>query len=137
MTRFVALALVLGACGGSPAPATSTVRIGDVVIRVEVADTPAERARGLIGRPSLAPGTGMLFLFDPPAAPRTFWMKDTLIPLDLISIRAGRVAAIQRLEPCRADPCPETITPAASQALEVAAGAADEVSVGDLVAWPE
>jgi hypothetical protein len=50
---------------------------------VEVADDAAERARGLMGRDSLAPDQGMLFVYESPRRAR-FWMKDTLIPLDMI-----------------------------------------------------
>lgn len=133
MGRCVVIALLLVGCAGPPPPAlTSTVTIGSTRFQVDVADSPAERARGLMGQTSLAPGTGMLFRFDD-VATRSFWMKDTLIALDLISIRAGRVAAIQRLEPCRADPCPTTETPEADSVLEVAAGAAGDLVVGEQV----
>lgn len=53
---------------------------------VELARTPQEMTKGLMGREELKEGTGMLFLF-PDYASRNFWMKDTLIPLDIIFIR--------------------------------------------------
>lgn len=52
---------------------------------VEIADTPALQARGLMGRDALPVTHGMLFLFDEPR-PASFWMKDTRIPLDMIFI---------------------------------------------------
>lgn len=54
-------------------------------IRVQVADTPAQRERGLMGVTNMAPHTGMLFVFDNDA-PVAFWMKDTLIPLDMVFV---------------------------------------------------
>lgn len=50
---------------------------------VELAVTPQDRARGLMFRESLPSQSGMLFVFDPPQ-PVAFWMKNTLIPLDMI-----------------------------------------------------
>ncbi|RYI12116.1 MAG: DUF192 domain-containing protein [Acetobacteraceae bacterium] len=50
---------------------------------VEVADDNEERARGLMFRTELAPASGMLFVYDSPREPN-FWMKNTLIPLDMV-----------------------------------------------------
>src|SRR3546814_19143880 len=55
---------------------------------VEVARTPEEQARGLMFRESLSSGAGMLFPFTRPR-PASFWMQNTLIPLDLIFVRAA------------------------------------------------
>ncbi|MFW5702471.1 MAG: DUF192 domain-containing protein [Candidatus Dojkabacteria bacterium] len=57
-----------------------------VVVEAEVADTAEERARGLMGREMLAEDSGMLFVF-PTSQEVSFWMKDTVIPLDIIFIR--------------------------------------------------
>lgn len=54
-------------------------------MNVEVASSPGEWAHGLMDRASLPQDAGMLFVFDD-YAPRSFWMKDTLIPLDMIFI---------------------------------------------------
>lgn len=69
------------------------MQVGEHTVRVEIARTPAQHARGLSHRDALAPDRGMLFVF-PEAAPRTFWMKDTRIALDLIWIRAGKVLGV-------------------------------------------
>jgi len=62
---------------------------------VEVARTPDQQAQGLMNRESLAPDRGMIFPYDVPVA-ASFWMKNTLIPLDMIFIRAdGTVARIE------------------------------------------
>ena len=69
------------------------------VLRAELADTPAKRSRGLMFRPPLPEGTGMLFLF--PADRRGgFWMRDTVAPLSIAFIDAGGVIReIQDMEP--------------------------------------
>ena len=65
-----------------------------VEVSLEVAATPAERERGLMYRSSLAEGRGMLFVFDADGN-QSFWMKNTLIPLDLLFIaRDGTVVGI-------------------------------------------
>src|SRR5437879_10662025 len=65
-----------------------------VEVSLEVAATPAERERGLMYRTSLAEGRGMLFVFDADGN-QSFWMKNTLIPLDLLFIaRDGTVVGI-------------------------------------------
>jgi uncharacterized protein len=62
---------------------------------VEVARTPEEQARGLMERQSLAPDRGMLFPYQSPQ-PVSFWMKNTLIPLDMIFIApGGRILRIE------------------------------------------
>jgi len=110
---------------------------GRYTVQAQVADTPDERARGLMDRSSLPDGLGMLFLFGDERA-HNFYMLNTLIPLDLISIRDGRVVAIQRMEPCD-DPTtctePLTETPVIDAALEVNAGTAarEGITVGTLV----
>ncbi len=64
------------------------------VVQVELARTPAERSRGLMERTQLGADAGMLFLFDETSA-HAFWMKNTLIPLDLIFIgEDGRVVGV-------------------------------------------
>ncbi|MDX1743178.1 MAG: DUF192 domain-containing protein [Ruegeria sp.] len=61
---------------------------------VELAISPQDRARGLMFRESLPQRSGMLFVFDPPQ-PAVFWMKNTLIPLDIIFLdRSGTVVHV-------------------------------------------
>lgn len=98
---------------------------GDV-IAVEIAADPELRAQGLMYRDQLRPSSGMLFFF-PEDGDYGFWMKNTIIPLDMIWIDAGRriVHIKNAVPPCRADPCPSYdpgVT--ARYVLEVAGGEA-------------
>lgn len=85
-------------------------------------------------RESLPERSGMLFLFTD-AAPHRFWMKNTMIPLDMIWMdRAGRVLFVSaHTPPCKADPCPSYGPQiAAASVLEIAGGMAakERVKVG-------
>ncbi len=60
---------------------------------LEIAVTEEEKTKGLMNRPSLPANRGMVFVFRP-ARLVTFWMKDTLIPLDMIFINRGRIVKI-------------------------------------------
>jgi len=128
MTVALVMPVVLAACGGGPAPlpviqVTLTQRTVTVHIRAEVAATAPDRERGLMSRIFLASGDGMLFLFPAPVS-GGFWMKDTLIPLDIAFISGTKVVEVDTMQPCRKDPCPLT-TPASAydSALEANSGA--------------
>jgi uncharacterized protein len=103
---------------------------------VEVARTPQEQARGLMFRQSLGPAEGMIFPFAPPR-PASFWMKNTLIPLDMLFIRAdGSIARIA------ANTVPHSLDPVGvaepvAAVLEIAGGRAAELGIreGDKVSW--
>jgi hypothetical protein len=126
---IVAIACLAGAAAAEAAfersRATITTKDGRrIALRVEIARTLSERARGLSGRRSLARDAGMLFLY-PRAERRSFWMRDTHIPLAIAFLDArGRILRMLRMEPCEADPCP-LYNPglAFRSALEVNAGA--------------
>ncbi|MET0295212.1 MAG: DUF192 domain-containing protein [Phenylobacterium sp.] len=102
--------------------------------KVELADTDEERRRGLMYRKSLGGDRGMLFdFFD--EAPRAFWMRNTLIPLDMIFIRAnGLIRSIAH----EAQPLDETPIPSGGPVravLEIAGGRARQLGIlpGDRV----
>jgi uncharacterized protein len=144
-----ALAAACGAAPGTPpaptaptaTPAAAAAASGPraempsgAVYRLELALTPEDQAQGLMYRESLPERAGMLFVF-PEDAPHHFWMKNTMIPLDMIWMDAsGRVLFVSAdTPPCKADPC-ATYGPDASarQVLEIAGGMAakEKVTVG-------
>jgi len=118
----------------SPTPAVKGPRVvmpSGAIYSVEVARTPEETSQGLMYRESLPPRTGMIFLFTD-SAPHNFWMKNTMIPLDIIWIDAsGKVIFVSaNTPPCNSDPCP-TYGPKAPApvVLEIAGGLAEKEGV--------
>jgi len=104
-------------------------------VLAEIADTPERWQRGYMFRREVGKGEGMVFVF-PEASFRPFWMKNTLVPLDIIWMDEDRkVLHIEaNTPPCKADPCP-SYGPLrkASTVLEVRGGtaAAEGLKVGD------
>lgn len=113
---------------------------------VEIADTPETRAQGLMHREYMAPDAGMLFLFDP-VRPVAFWMRNTILPLDLLFIDAsGTVVKIHE----NAVPYSERFMPSGAPVravLEVNAGLSEKLGLapgtrvrhpgfGPGAAWP-
>jgi uncharacterized membrane protein (UPF0127 family) len=116
-------------------PLTITSRTGVHHFIVEVAATPDQQERGLMFRHSLAGDRGMIFPYDPPQEVG-FWMKNTLIPLDIIYIRAnGTIARIVNAQPMDITPLPSG-EPVAL-VLEIRGGRAAELGIrqGDKVSW--
>ena len=107
------------------------------MLQVEVASTQADRRKGLMGRRSLPAKAGMVFAY-PKDVTWGFWMKNTLIPLDIAFYDArGRIVRILTMTPCRRDPC-RVYSPGVSYraALEVNAGSFKRwnVKTGDRIA---
>jgi uncharacterized membrane protein (UPF0127 family) len=122
------------AAGLRTEPISLTTAKGTYHFRVEVADTEASRARGLMFRKSIAPDSGMLFDFKTPQEV-AFWMKNTLVPLDMLFVAAnGRVLSVARNAP----PLSETPIPSGGEVLfviEIAGGRAAQIGAepGDRV----
>ena len=145
---MAAAALGLGGCDGASADhpvAESGLRLAPLTIshggrthrfKVEVAATPSEQQRGMMMRTSLAPDRGMIFPFDPPKF-ASFWMKDTLIPLDLLFIRTD--GSIDRIAE---NTTPESLEPIVSggevaAVLELAGGTAARLGIDEsaTISW--
>lgn len=139
---LAASTLALSACSGSgkdgPVAESGlslvplTITQGTQVHRfnVEVAATPEEQERGLMFRTALAPDAGMIFPFEPTKF-ASFWMKNTLIPLDMIFIRAD--GTIDRIAE---NTVPESLEPVVSggevaAVLELAGGTATRLAIDE------
>jgi len=145
---FAAACALVGCQGGAlpsvaaptptrPAGARVALPSG-AIYRVELARTDEEMAQGLMYRESLPDRTGMLFLFPYDDDSHKFWMKNTLIPLDIIWLDAsGRVLFVSaNTPPCKADPCPSYGPDfAVASVLEIAGGLAEKekVTVGSTI----
>ena len=149
-TQFRPLAVFLviaAACGAAQKPLNAPTPGGQshprlvlpsgAVYRVELARTPEELSQGLMFRESLPARSGMLFLF-PDGGVHKFWMKNTMIPLDMVWMDHDRrvLFVSGQTPPCRADPCP-TYGPElpATSVLEIAGGLAarESITVGSTI----
>lgn len=151
LTSWVAAALVVATIG-APGPAASQTAVsacapgvldlrgdfGTIRLRVEIARTPAEQARGLMFRETLPRLAGMLFVY-PREQAVAFWMRNTLIPLDMIFLDGtGTVIRVHE----NAVPLDETPIPAGAPALavlEINGGLAATIGIdaGDELRSPE
>ncbi len=123
------LSLLALACGPKLIPIT----VGDATIKVEVADSVEERAKGLMGRKSMPANQGMLFVYEE-NAPRTFWMHDTHIPLSIaFADQTGKVVKMADMTPLTSAKT-QSLYPA-TYALEVNQGwfETNGVEVGDFL----
>ncbi|MEK6826382.1 MAG: DUF192 domain-containing protein [Nanoarchaeota archaeon] len=98
MILLIGIVLISGCTGGY-------VEVKGNRIKVETADDPEERMRGLMFRDSLGENEGMLFIFDD-SQTRRFWMKNTLIPLDIVFISEDfEIINVVEAVPCTEEPC--------------------------------
>ena len=129
--RFLLCVLMLTACTACASGGPS-VEIGGKRFSVEIADTQQKQALGLMFRDQMPADQGMLFIF-PAEAPRSFWMKNTRIPLDIMYFDKDLklVGISADTPPCRVKHCPSypSIAPA-KYVLELNAGTASELGVG-------
>ena len=123
-------------------PTTTVVLPNGNQVEAELAMTPEQQSRGLMFRTHLPPDQGMLFVGDR-AAPRSFWMYQCRIPLDMVWLDGGRriVEIVRDAPPC-ADPDPENCPSYGGNVhsvyvLELAAGQAEAqgLRVGDRLAF--
>ncbi len=128
---------VLASAAQSRLPRGRAVFPDATTVSIDIADTEPVRERGLMFREHLAPNEGMIFVF-PGSGYYPFWMKNTLIPLDMLWLDAhGRIVSIARsVPPCKADPCPSYPPDAnAWYVIEVTSGFSRQhgLKVGDVV----
>ena len=119
----------------APISAEPSVRIGDSVFNITVADTLNERTKGLSGREKLSFNEGLVFVFEKPGI-YPFWMKDMNFPIDIIWIGEDfRIVYIK--ENATPESYPKTFTPDALSlyVFEVNAGtvAREKIKIGDEV----
>jgi uncharacterized membrane protein (UPF0127 family) len=104
--------------------------------KIEIADTEIERRHGLMNRETLKPNAGMLFVFEEVSF-QTFWMKDTLIPLDILFIdQSGKITHIvENAKPHDLTPLPSGGPVRAT--LEILGGQSAKLGIekGDLVKY--
>jgi uncharacterized membrane protein (UPF0127 family) len=116
-----------------PVLPTTTISVDGHPVTVELADTPELRRQGLMGRAALNPDHGMLFIY-PDERPRSFWMKDTPLPLSIAFLDTqGRIVRIADMVPLDETPTPSRYP--AMYALEMELGwfTRGGVSAGDRV----
>lgn len=136
-TLLMAMGCARGATGGDlpsqPTLATAPLQVGATAVVAEVADDEHEREVGLMGRTALGANQGMLFVY-PDEAPRSFWMKNTVLPLSIAYLDSqGRIVRIADMTPLDLSPVPSRRP--AMYALEMERGwfAAHGVLEGDKV----
>ena len=109
-------------------PVSVAATSGEVIFQSELADSPEERNRGLMFRESMGDREGMLFLFHD-EQPRSFWMRNTLIPLDMIFVRADRtiLGIVENAEP-KTD-TPRAVEGASQFVLEINGGLSQQLGI--------
>jgi uncharacterized protein len=130
------LMLPLAACSDE-GRLTIESRGGTHSFSVEIVDTPETRAQGLMYREALAPDAGMLFDFKE-SRPVSFWMRNTLIPLDMIFITAEGLVANVHAQARPHDPTSIPSDGPVMFVLEIPGGRAAELGIaaGDKVVHP-
>ncbi len=105
-------------------------------IDIEIADSDYKRAKGLMDRLNMEEDQGMLFLF-PFDTMQSFWMKNTVIPLDIIFVNREKVIVTIHKDAVPFDTGQYPSTKPASQVVEVTAGYTDlyGINVGDKIVW--
>lgn len=134
MRPIAAVSCCLLLLAGCASASSHWVELGGNRYDVEIADTDAERERGLMFRDVLAADRGMLFIHER-EAPQAYWMKNTHIPLDILYFdNSRRLVSQQRdVPPCSlGDACPSYPSQApARYVLELNAGQAQKLRLQD------
>ncbi|CAG5009909.1 hypothetical protein DYBT9275_04595 [Dyadobacter sp. CECT 9275] len=134
------------AVSSTPPSTAGFVKEGEIVflrngqkikkIDVEIAENEAEQSKGLMYRPYLPDSAGMLFIFND-SAPRNFWMKNTIIPLDIMYVDAGKkiISIAKNTKPYSEESVPSLGN--AQYVVEVNAGFSErhDIKTGDAISF--
>ena len=124
---FLIMIVACTACSAGP-----SVEIGGERFSVEIADTSEKQALGLMFRDEMADDHGMIFVFKN-EAPRSFWMKNCRIPLDIMYFDKDlkMISASLNTPPCKTAQCPSYPSKGpAKYVLELNAGMATKLGIG-------
>lgn len=150
LMKIAVLALWAGTAVAEPCREDAVMLRSDagmVRFRVELADDAAERAQGLMNRETLSPSAGMLFVYPQPKRV-AFWMKNTLIPLDMIFLDASGTVQKVHHEATPHDETPIFGGNAIQSVLEINGGLSRKIGIAegwqlrhpsidqDVAAWP-
>lgn len=134
MRRMFVLILIFFLAGCvSQKTGISQVVIKNISVDVEISDSFSERRQGLMFREFLDENSGMLFVYEDENQ-RSFWMKNTFIPLDIIFLDSDKIVVdIFSMDPCTEGDCRNYLSKPAKYALEVNKGFSEENSfiIGD------
>ena len=137
---WISLILMIGGCVSTPEQKKiQKVCINENCYAVELAQTDEQRQTGLMGREHLDKDKGMLFIYEDEGV-YTFWMKNTLIPLDMIWINGNRevISISKNVQPCQTSQCP-LISPEqkVQYVLELNGGTSDKIglAIGDKITF--
>ena len=129
--------LLISSCTAEDKNEIKSLRINEVTIQAEIADTPPKREKGLMMRENLPSDRGMLFIFEKEKKV-SFWMKDTSIPLSVAYIsKSGYIREIHDLQPYSKNPVPSAYS--VLYALEVNRGFFKDngIQIGDQLIFPD
>ncbi len=120
-------------------PFEAKVTLDNQTFKLEVARTSRQQSVGLMFRTQMPEDAGMVFVFEP-ARPAGFWMRNTLIPLDMLFVHRGKLVDIaQNVPPCKTPQCPtygpKNAAAPIDQVIELNAGMAGKLRLkpGDRV----
>ena len=135
----IALVIIFSFFRKTTNPTLETIKLSlkSKEYQIEIARTSPQKAAGLSNRPSLCPNCGMIFLFDKDTS-LPFWMKDTLIPLDMIWINSkGEVTDIITATDIKSLKILQNTKPA-KYVIELNANDAQKIglNVGDIIKLP-
>ncbi len=115
---------------------TIQIQLGEHLFNLEIAQTFEEKSKGLMFRESLPENQGMIFIYNDEKE-RSFWMKNTLIPLDIIFLNSKEtiVEKKENIPPCKTEDCKTYQSKPAKYVIEINSGLTEKLglNVGDKI----